>query len=376
MVRIRRRVWLGVLSAVLLVGAAAAPVRAAIGPVTVVQVGCDFEQVTGDAVVTTGGLTRGFVSFHGGTCADLGAIWYFQGSGGTWTRAQGTLRGRVLAAADDGNSTFLLYQSSTGIWIAKRPHTGGLADVQRLSTWTGGGGPLPFGDLVAFTDQWWAVWSEQVGPANEFTPEKLFQSKTIGAGDCIDPIIRQQITINPAVTDERPSIVLKPASAGASGADLFWSRNDGAQGLSGHIWTGSAGCDADWEFRQLSFAGRVDLSPDAFRSGAGNNHIAFTRDVDHVVYLSNTSGSYRGRQFVTPGGGPRVTTSQGVVFVAYRDFRGHPFAAVFRNGSWSGRDLTPGAGSQHVLAVTAAGGRGTVLAASDASNRLYAVADL
>jgi hypothetical protein len=50
--------------------------------------------------------------------------------------------------------------------------------------------------------------------------------------------------------------------------------------------------------------------------------------------------------------------------------------AVSRNGSWSGRDLTPGAGSQWPLAVTAAGGRGTVLAASDASNRLYAIADL
>ena len=34
------------------------------------------------------------------------------------------------------------------------------------------------------------------------------------------------------------------------------------------------------------------------------------------------------------------------------------------------------AGSQQVVAVTAAGGRGTVLAASDASNRLYAIADL
>jgi hypothetical protein len=372
----RRRLWLALVSAVLLAGVMAAPARAAIGPVTVVQVGCDFEEVTADAVVTAGGLTRGFVSFHGGTCAAVGAIWYFQGSGGTWTRAQGTLRGRVLAAADDGSSTFLLYQSSTGVWIAKRPHTGGLVDVQRVSTATQGGGALTSGDLVAFLDQWWAVWTEPVGPPSEFTPQKLFQSKTIGAGDCIDPIVKQQITINPAVDDEHPSIVLRPASAGASGADLFWSRNDGAQGLSGHIRTGSADCTADWEFRQLSFAGQVDLNPDAFRSGAGNNHVVFTRDGPHVVYLSNASGTYQGRQFVTPGIQPRVTTSQGVVFVAYRDFREHPFLAVYRNGAWSGRDLTPGAGSQRVVAVTAAAGRGTVLAASEVTNRLYAVADL
>jgi hypothetical protein len=369
-----RRRLLTILSTALLVGAVAVPAKAAIGPVTVVQVGCSFEAVTADAVVTSGGLTRGFVSFHGGTCADVGLIFYFQGSGGTWTRAQSPLRGRVLAAADDGSSTFLLYQSSTGIWVAKRPHTGGLVNVQRVSTATQGGGALTAGDLVAFTDQWWAVWTEQVGPGGEFAPSLLFQSKTIGAGDCIDPIVKEQITF--AGNDERPSIVLKPASAGASGADLFFSRNDGAQGQRGHIRTGSADCTGDWAFRRLSFAGQLDLNPDAFRSGVGNNHLAFQRDGSHIVYLNNSSGSYRGREFVTPGVQPRVTTSQGVIFVAYKDFRQHPFVAVFRGGGWSGRDLTPGAGEQEVLAVTAAGGRGTVLAASHASDRLYAVADL
>jgi hypothetical protein len=65
-----------------------------------------------------------------------------------------------------------------------------------------------------------------------------------------------------------------------------------------------------------------------------------------------------------------VTPSQGVVFVAYRDYRQHPFLAIYRNGSWPGRHLTPGAGAQQVMAVTAAGAAATVLAASEASNRL------
>ena len=133
---------------------------------------------------------------------------------------------------------------------------------------------------------------------------------------------------------------------------------------------------ASWAFRRLSFAGDIDLNPDAFRSGPGNNHLTFQRDGDNVVYLNNASGAYRGRQFVTPGVQPRVATSLGVVFVAYKDFRQHPFVAIYRGGAWSGRDLTPGAGDQQVLAVTATGGRGTVLAASQASDRLYAVADL
>ena len=144
----------------------------------------------------------------------------------------------MLAAADEGSSTFLLYQSSSGVWVAKRPHTGGLANVQRVSTSGLGGAVFSAGDLVAFTEQWWAVWNEQVGPGGEFAPLKLFQSKTIGAGDCIDPITKQQITFNPSLDDERPSIVLKPASAGASGADLFFARTNGAQGTSAHICGG------------------------------------------------------------------------------------------------------------------------------------------
>jgi len=159
-----RRRLLTILSIALVVGALAAPAQAAVGPTTVVQVGCDFAEVTADAVVTPGGLTRGFVSFHGGGCADVGLIFYFQGSGGTWTRAQSPLRGRVLAAADDGSSTFLLYQSSSGVWVAKRPHTGGLVNVQRVSTRALGGAVLSAGDLVAFTDQWWAVWTSRSDP--------------------------------------------------------------------------------------------------------------------------------------------------------------------------------------------------------------------
>ena len=50
----------------------------------------------------------------------------------------------------------------------------------------------------------------------------------------------------------------------------------------------------------------------------------------------------------------------------------HPFAAIYRGG-WSGYDLTPGAGEQRLLALTAAGARGTALAASFVTDRLYAV---
>jgi len=54
MVQMRRRLLL-VLSTALVVGALTAPARAAVGPTTVVQVGCGFDEVTADAVVTPAG---------------------------------------------------------------------------------------------------------------------------------------------------------------------------------------------------------------------------------------------------------------------------------------------------------------------------------
>jgi hypothetical protein len=280
----------------------------------------------------------------------------------------------VLAVADDGSWTFLLFQAADGIWITKRSHDGTPTPGRRLSSFAGSN-PYPQGDLVAFTNQWWAVWTEQVGPPDEFAPMQLFQGKTIGAGDCIDPINRQRISFNRG-NDESPSLVLKPASAGASGADLVWSRNDGVQGLSGHIWLASADCTARWRSRQLSFAGQVDLEPDMFRY-ANVNHVTWMRDEELIVYANNAGGTYRSRTFLTRGAQPRVAASMGNRFVVWQDHLGHPFVAVYRNGQWVGQDLTPTATSQQlVVAVTAARGLGTLLAASLGSNRLYAIANI
>jgi hypothetical protein len=63
-------------------------------------------------------------------------------------------------------------------------------------------------------------------------------------------------------------------------------------------------------------------------------------------------------------------------FVSYLGARQHPFAAVYRGGTWTVSDLTPGAGAQRLVAVTAAGGLGTVLAASEGSDRLYAISGI
>ncbi len=99
--------------------------------------------------------------------------------------------------------------------------------------------------------------------------------------------------------------------------------------------------------------------------GSASIDVVFQRDGAHVVYLNDASGSYRGRQFVTPGLQPRVTPSQGVVFVACTgNYRQHPFVAIYRNGSSSGPRPDPGRRGPQVMAVTAAGAAATVLAAA------------
>ena len=335
---------------------------------TVARPGCTFTDVTADAVATSGGLTRGMVSFHGGTCGSPGWIYYFEGSGTSWRSVRSLLHGRVLAVADDGEATHLLYQNA-GIYVTKRPHTGGMPTGTKVSSFAGTN-PYPSGDIVAQAGRYWAVWTEQL-VQNELAPFKLFEAKTIGAGDCTDPILRKQLSFLAGWNDDHPTIVLRPAAAGLSTAEVWWSRNDGARGETAHIYHGRLSCQGTWSsVGQLSTLGYDDF-PDANRSSAGNNHLVFNRNLDRVVYI----GVIGNRVFNTHGFRPRVSTSSGVLFVAYTNTGRHPFAAMYRGG-WVGYDLTPGAGSQRLLALTAAGGRGTALAASFVTDRLYAVPGL
>jgi hypothetical protein len=108
----------------------------------VVPAGCNFDTVTGDAVVNPDVTTWGFVSFHGNDCGEPGIIWSFQGSGTSWT----SLRGRVLAVADDGSWTFLLFQAADGIWITKRSHDGTPSSANGAA-WLLGCGGVP--DIAA-----------------------------------------------------------------------------------------------------------------------------------------------------------------------------------------------------------------------------------
>jgi hypothetical protein len=229
----RRSHFLVVAACLALVGAlmAATPAGAVqpFGPVvTVTQPGCSFGAVSGDTVVGSDGKVRGFVEFEGGGCGTGRVIHYVEGAGGSWTSTPSPYRGIVLGVAWDGTATYLLYAANDGIRITKRTAAGFTAG-RRLSSRGLGGAVVPSGDVVAAGGNWWAVWTEQVGPGGEFAQTDLFQALTLGQGHFHNGIGRQRITANP-LWDGDPSLTMAPGGGSAGQVVLAWTRDDGPRG--------------------------------------------------------------------------------------------------------------------------------------------------
>jgi hypothetical protein len=343
----RRPAAVALLSLAILL-AAAVPARAvgAFGPpVTVVPSPCAFVFSDADAALGSDGLTRGFVTYNGTGC-DF-EIWYFQGSGSSWTRQLSPYRGVVLGVAVDGGDTYLLYQASDGVRITKRTAAGGFTAGHRLSSFGIGGAVEPRGDVIATGGTWWAVWDEPVGPGGEFAQTELFQAKTYGTD-----LATQRITAN-ALCDAAPSLAKRPGG----GAVLAWERNDCEVGEVSDVWIASS-LDGAWTSRPLATGGNLNTQPDLFTAGAAT-FIAWIRD-GRAVEADNTSGVFRSHTFVTGASfRPRVAVSLGRVFVIWTTPQNRTFFAERVAGAWSGAYLSdpprPG------FAVTARGGKATVL---------------
>jgi hypothetical protein len=344
----RRPAAVALLSLALLL-AAAMPARAvgAFGsPVTVVPSPCSFIAADLDGALGSGGLTRGFVTYNGTGC-DF-EIWYFQGSGSSWTRQLSPYQGVVLGVAVDGGDTYLLFAASNGVWITKRTAAGVFTPGHRLSSFGIGGAVEPRGDVIATGGTWWAVWDEPVGPGGEFAQTELFQAKTYGSD-----LARQRITFLLAACDEAPSLAKRPGG----GAVLAWERNDCEVGALSDIWVASS-LDGAWTSRPLATAGNLNHQPDLFTAGAAT-FIAWTRD-GRAVEADNTSGAFRSHTFVTGASfRPRVAVSLGRAFVIWTTPQNRTFFAERVAGTWSGAYLSdpprPG------FVVTARGGKATVL---------------
>jgi len=355
-------------------------------PATIVSPGCNFAEASADAVPAASGAnsSRGFASFGGDNCPRplwSGRLTYFAGAGPPWFTQVTPYYGRVLAASNDSTGTWVLFSTASGIYLGKRTMTGTFATPARLSTHGNGGAVLPSGDLVTEGGRYWAVWTEQVGPGGEFAQTDIFQAKTIGVGQCLSaPITRRQVTFLTR-HDDSPTLVLVPAAAGASGAHIAWSRNDGARGESGWLMYGTADCTAQWgSFQNLNAVGG-NYEPDLTRLGT-TDYLAWTHDsLSHQGSFPITgrvppNGIFDGVSF---GGGLQsdsthlAVANADTVLVLTRTSDGRLGAWKGANLGWGFEYLTSAGLQQQAEAVTTYGGAFTTFGISFASDRLYSI---
>ncbi|NLT53327.1 MAG: hypothetical protein GXX79_01910, partial [Actinomycetales bacterium] len=159
--------------------------RARTSPVTVVDPRCEPDVGSAQAAAGPDGRVHGFAAYVRGTCTDE-RMWYFEGRGSRWTQARSPYRGEVLAVADDGTGTWVLYLDTPSydrVVLGRRLGRGRWARPQVLSRLVGSalGSGVQGADLVASHGRWWAVWAQGLPePYASASSTMLFQAKTLG----------------------------------------------------------------------------------------------------------------------------------------------------------------------------------------------------
>jgi hypothetical protein len=341
--------------AALTVGALGALPASAVGPFgppLVLVPAC--EGTGGDAAISSVGTVRGFAG-----CGDTAAsIWFFRAAPGQPTfRQQSPYTGVVLAVAWDGvSATYVVYDTGSGLRIGKRTEqgTGSFAQPTTLSFAVGA---TPHrADVVASAGQWWAVWSEQVGPGGEFAQRELFQRRTL-----LGTQPRTRITFTAANLDD----AFPTLSYYGGTVTLVWARATspalpGPSDLRIARSTGGA-----WSSRSLATAGDQNTDPDLLVY-AGVAYVAWERD-GRIVAADNASGAFTSHTFATPGADPHVGTSLGRTFVAWNT-GGPVFVAERAGGVWTGAAVTGIPAS--AIAIPAQGGRARLIYRSDVDVRM------
>jgi hypothetical protein len=343
----------GALVAVLVIGlllVPAAPARASWtvpAAATVVASGCTAAAQSADAAAPADGLARGFARFEGSGCP--AAIWYFQRAAAGWTRQASPYTGRVLAVADDGAATYLLYAAADGTRITSRTHAGTFTPGRRISAVA-----ARSGDVIASGGRWWAVWSEAAGSG-----ASLYQARTMGT-----TLLRRRVTFTATATDARPSLART-----STGAVVAFDRTQAGRT---DLYQGRAGTGGTWSFTRFTSDGR---SSQAVIAVAGSTAYMAWRGGPWILRADGAWAALRGTAFATAGTGPRLAVSGGRFFVAWSTTPSsgpsHVFLAERGGANWVGRDVTPAAaGRETAVALTAAGGNATVLGTE--AGRLWA----
>ena len=351
------------LAAALLV-AAAAPAAAIppLGPIVTVAPapsGCTIDSVNGDATIGGGSVIRGFFNFSGPGC-DSDDIWFVGGFGTSWKVLLTPYRGEVLAS-DQYSGAFVLFSSSTGIYLGERSFGNGTyLDPPRQLSPTAPGAVRTDGDVLAGpSNTWWAVWTEQVGPGGEFAQTELFQAKTYSTD-----LARTQVTNNPD-SDRQPALAFRPGGGG----ELVFIRDNGDGNAPTHSYlrlATASGVTGAWAGSQFAAIGiNTDPSIVTTVGPGGHTYIAWLRD-GQVFESDDRSGSFLHKAFVSQGLTTHIGVFEGRTKVVWsEEGDGTVLAERLGSGGWTKGTVYPTASRMRPLVL----GR-TVLMAS--ASRIYA----
>jgi hypothetical protein len=303
----RRLSWIALFATALLFFATMP--AAAVGPFAPAEVvisGCT--DGFGDAAIATDGTTRGFANCTGPHRSGL--IRFFRDAPGSAPVQQLTpYTGVVHAVAWDGqDTTYVVLQRGTGLFIGKRVESSGAYSPLTTLTTTGGtGGGRQFEpDVVASNGRWWAVWHEQVGPGGVDAQTELFQRHTL-----LGVQGRTRITTTAAnISDSTPTL------AYANGRlTMVWTRTTNPlAGGPADLWIATS-TGGPWLSRPFASLGHTNEEPDV-TIYAGVTWVTWTRD-QRIVVANNSGGTFHSRTFAAPGNRPTVAVSGSHAFVAW-----------------------------------------------------------
>jgi hypothetical protein len=251
----------------------------------------------------------------------LGAIGVISArSAGSWRRSSTPWTGDVLAVADDGGTTFVLWNDANGrLQIGRRPHAGPASAPTLLSRQGSTGA-----SLVARDGRWWAVWSTSGCTGHmEGCSTVMWQAKSLGRGLRAEQVLAKP---DPAGTAD----VFAGLALRGDEAILVFLRRDGNGDV---IHYATADLDGIWTDGLFppAVGVRTAFAP-AITVAVQRVIVGWVRDQRPVVSMKDGGGD-----FVTAALPYRAQASQVVVAASGgRAFAGH-HACFEYHGAWTCR---------------------------------------
>jgi hypothetical protein len=368
--------------------ALAAPPLAAPPPAVPILAGaCDgflYPDTTGMA---QGGAGRvhGFVNYARSTdCGDR--VFYFEGSGTSWTATATALRGTVVDVAQDRTGTYLLYivrelSETAELAVAKRAPDGTITRLAVVAPVTGTSGHGK-GSIVARGGRWLAVWPQAGASAGD---SDLYQYGTLypATSSTVQPVPIGAARHN----DTAPALAVAPDGTtvlafqrGRAGAEKIIRVARTTTGSMYSWQTAATGVVASADFPNLDLAVSAAGTFVAWSSTVGG--------IPQVVVADNQTGRWRSQTdlpaFLGASWDPSIVADGARVMAGYGSGDEYPSDAVDiarrtdAQAPWTavphGSGVAPSIDSRGVVGLAAYGN--TVTAVIFSGDTLYATAGL